>query len=146
MTASQKNKAKAAALLHAEALAVDETAYHDCPACHRPDKFAVTRSALGVLYHCFRATCNVSGFIDNAKAPSARKRRKVKPGRPYTGDAHPISLYDRMRYFVRFQLTRDDSRRLASKDGANACRHKTLSHMMLEASWVTHWRASTSPV
>lgn len=83
-------------------LEVDQTIRTECPYCRANERtFSVTRIASGLLYTCFRASCEASdgGFVATAGVliPAEARTREAKL-QPYEGDIIRISDAD-VRFF-----------------------------------------------
>ncbi len=85
--------------LLAQALPLNETAYSDCPSCGGRSKLSVTRTREGVLWNCFKDSCNVRGrdIVQGELLPPKRKQSKL---RPYQKPLYPLSEFD-LEYFLR---------------------------------------------
>lgn len=87
-------------------LAISDTRKGQCPNCGKP-KFYVTRKSDGYLYHCFRASCNLSGFApaDFTHLVSAKTTAKVSNlGNPYTGELSRLTELDALWFQDRFNV------------------------------------------
>jgi len=66
--------------LEALGLGAEESKYIICPACGGgPEKkrnFSLTRAYDGILYHCFRDSCGVEGFLSSTRQLYQKKKRK----------------------------------------------------------------------
>lgn len=97
-------------LLEGEALEVDESRYITCPACERPDKCSITRTELGVLYHCFRDACGIAGHAGATGAIPARFRDTEKAGKRFapkyfTLATRGLTAIERAFMLRKFELT-----------------------------------------
>lgn len=85
----------------------ESTPYGECPECKKPGtkSFNVTRTQGGLLYNCFRDSCDLRGYIGARSAiPSKRKKRKVKDSKPYTRTLRPMSGPERARFLIKHGL------------------------------------------
>ena len=103
----------------AKGLAVDETVSLVCPFCEedwkmqrkpitwKPERScSVTRTNVGILHHCFRASCNHgSGFITTDYIDSLPKQKKFTP-KEYNYDTRFPEGED-LEYLRRFEFTID---------------------------------------
>lgn len=82
----------------------DETTYSvPCPACGQSKSFSLTNNGMGFLYHCFRNSCGVYGFIPmdhtvhdkNSTHGGIVARRKEKQEHQYPQvDLYEIDTHD----------------------------------------------------
>lgn len=72
--------------LQALDLHVDESKIIHCPFCKATHErsLSITRKESGVVYHCFRASCGVSGFVPSSPG-QMHTHREVKKTKPYRG-------------------------------------------------------------
>lgn len=73
--------------LQALDLHVDESKLIHCVFCGAMHErsLSITRKESGVVYHCFRASCGVSGFAPSSMGQGPLHQRKMKEPKPYTG-------------------------------------------------------------
>jgi hypothetical protein len=73
------------------------TKEHLCPWCDggqsRERAFSLTRTEVGLLYKCHRASCGKSGFIPTiaSSLPTTPQREERRKTRPYTGEYLPLN-------------------------------------------------------
>ena len=87
-----------------------------CPECDGgatgERSFSVTREAMGLVYNCYRASCQAAGFIPDVvvNLDFEREKRAGRTAlRPYTGELRPLSLEDEAYFLARFGLRSDTS-------------------------------------
>ena len=86
-----------------------ESKYDSCPECGRDGKFSITRTDTGLLYHCFRDACGVSGHVGAVGvAMQPKKGKQVKPDtlHPYEGELYPLTGLQRARFVINNGLHR----------------------------------------
>jgi len=79
--------------LDALSLDVGDTMRTNCPFCTAQDEksMVITRNEEGLLYHCYRASCEgSSGFISSTIDYKAVKQQKHKKDYTYNGELYPI--------------------------------------------------------
>lgn len=104
--------------LEASDLGTGESRYLDCPFCGRKDKFSITRTAEGVLYHCFSANCGAAGFVpDHGSIPQARGK-KTRPRKRYIGNQQKITKEDWKFFRERFHIWLADIHSSFTPNGA----------------------------
>lgn len=78
-----------------------------CPFCeggqHNDHSFSMMRVEEGILYHCFRAKCNKSGFIKSKGLPSAKK--KLKLPQLFLAPTRAITTEERQYLQNKYELT-----------------------------------------
>jgi len=94
--------ARTEAELQAQGLEVNQSIRTECPACNRRT-FSVTRLATGVVWNCFRASCNTYGSCITSASLVAPARRTTKL-RPYTERLSAIDVEDHGYFWHRFGL------------------------------------------
>lgn len=100
------------------ALGVDETSREVCPACGggstKEKSFSVTRNQEGLVYKCFRAKCQVSGFIGSKNNYATQgnfqdtTRSNTCTDRKYKGRLHLLSKQSIKYITNRFFLDEED--------------------------------------
>lgn len=82
--------------LQALDLHIDESKIIHCPFCKATHErsLSITRKESGVVYHCFRASCGVSGFVPSSPG-QMNTHREVKKTKPYKGT---MLFYDHYHY------------------------------------------------
>lgn len=100
-------------LLEASSLEIGESSDVTlCPVCGggrtKELSFSVSRIAEGVLYNCYRASCQYSGFIPTKTALITPKKVRESKHRPYTKAT--CSLNEEVLKFLtnKFELTEED--------------------------------------
>lgn len=87
-----------------------ESEYGDCPECGRRGKFSITRTSTGLLYQCFRDSCDARGHV--AAVGVAQKPKKGKPKKntlhPWTGDTRELNMLEKARFLAYNGLNRED--------------------------------------
>lgn len=104
--------------MEAEQLGVGSTLHAVlCPACgggeSKSRKFSITRNPDGLLYHCFRASCGVSGFIPTAGIllqgkPMPTDTDARAKARVYRGELLPLEPADHAYFLERFNLDTEE--------------------------------------
>lgn len=101
---NRHDPACAGVALEAQDLGTGDSRYLDCPFCGRKDKFSITRTGDGVLYHCFSASCGAAGFIPDHGAVPRAQGVKSRPRKRYIGHVAPASGEDYKYFRDRFGL------------------------------------------
>jgi len=101
---------KAHIRLLAQDLEVNQSRRTECPDCGKKE-FSVTRTAEGVLAHCYRASCSFSGaFVPEAGELQAPTKKSLEPKiKPYTGGILALWQDDLDYFSQRFGLNNDTS-------------------------------------
>jgi hypothetical protein len=79
-------------------LYMDESMLVHCPFCgaEHERSLSITRKPAGLVYHCFRASCGVSGFVPSNTGYLNEKPKEVKKNaKPYNGS---VVYYDHYHY------------------------------------------------
>lgn len=123
-------------------VAVGETTRNiTCPFCAargdiKPGTFAVTRSDTGVLYHCWRASCEAKGFIPSSGYTLADRPDKTEFAPKYF--QHPLrELPVKLRMWLKdmYNLTDEDIR-------ANEIKYSyTENRLALPITTIDGWKA-----
>lgn len=97
--------------LSAADLEVGASMRTSCPACNERT-FSLTRTAEGVLYNCYRASCSLSdgGFVPTAGALVPAERDREPKLEPYTGSIHELTSADVNYFRNEYELTPDRAR------------------------------------
>ena len=93
---------------YAVTLGVDESLYTNCPSCHGHDKLSVTRNNEGVLYHCFRASCELKGFIPDDGVTAVPRTQRVFVPKTLRVPLTPLSVQARSMFWRKFELSYRD--------------------------------------
>jgi hypothetical protein len=85
---------KTALQLEASGMAVGESMRTTCPQCGKPE-LSLTRTNMGLLYHCYRASCSTAGFIATV-GQLLQSTRSSAPSNtdPYTGPLYSLTSAD----------------------------------------------------
>lgn len=96
------NRARIEAELQAEGLEVNQSIRTECPECGR-GTFSVTRLGTGVVWNCFRASCNTYGSCITS-ASLVKPARRTTNLRPYNESLLPLGAEDYKYFWNRFGL------------------------------------------
>lgn len=88
-----------------------ESLTETCPACGHAGKFSVTRESTGLLYNCYRDSCDTQGFVGSHNVAAKRKNGKPKKQgtlHPYDGELRKLRPWERARFLYYNGLTGKD--------------------------------------
>ena len=94
---------KTEALMLAHDLPLNESKYAECPTCQGRMKFSVTRTREGVVWNCFRDSCDERGFSPTM-GELVEPKRKPQKLIPWRYPILPLEPQDRQYFWDRFHL------------------------------------------
>lgn len=97
-------------LLEGEVLDIGESVRLNCPKCAE-NTFTITRSDQGVLYNCYRNSCDCAGFVGIDKIARERMgmpKKKQRIVRFYKDAIHPLTNEQREYLINRFSIEHQD--------------------------------------